>query len=92
MEYTASEQRYETMKYRRVGKSGLLFPILSLGFWHNFGTNDNYENMKAMCFTAFDHGITQFDLANNYYRNMAVQRVILAGSCGKNCMPTAMNC
>lgn len=66
MEYTASEQRYETMKYRRVGKSGLLFPILSLGFWHNFGTNDNYENMKAMCFTAFDHGITQFDLANNY--------------------------
>lgn len=54
------------MKYRRVGKSGLLFPILSLGFWHNFGTNDNYENMKAMCFTAFDHGITQFDLANNY--------------------------
>ena len=66
MEYTASEQRYETMKYRRVGKSGLLFPILSLGFWHNFGTNDNYENMKAMCFTAFDHGVTQFDLANNY--------------------------
>ena len=66
MEYTASEQRYETMKYRRVGKSGLLFPILSLGFWHNFGTNNNYKNMKAMCFTAFDHGITQFDLANNY--------------------------
>ena len=66
MEYTASEQRYETMKYRRVGKSGLLFPILSLGFWHNFGTNDNYENMKAMCFTAFDNGITHFDLANNY--------------------------
>lgn len=54
------------MKYRRVGKSGLLFPVLSLGFWHNFGTNDNYENMKAMCFTAFDHGVTQFDLANNY--------------------------
>ena len=54
------------MKYRRVGKSGLLFPILSLGFWLNFGTNDNYENMKAICFTAFDHGITHFDLANNY--------------------------
>ena len=66
MEYTAAKNRYEEMKYNRCGKSGLLLPMLSLGLWHNFGTHDNYENMKAMCFTAFDHGITHFDLANNY--------------------------
>ena len=66
MGYTAAETRYETMKYRRCGESGLLLPAVSLGFWHNFGTNDSYENMKQMCFTAFDGGITHFDLANNY--------------------------
>ena len=66
MSYTANEKRYDTMQYNRLGKSGLLLPMLSLGFWHNFGTRDNYENMKQMCFTAFDHGITHFDLANNY--------------------------
>ena len=54
------------MPYHRVGRSGLKFPAVSLGLWHNFGTNDNYTNMKEMCRTAFDHGITQFDLANNY--------------------------
>ena len=64
--YKASESRYEKMKYNRVGRSGLLFPAVSLGFWHNFGTNGNYENMRAMMRTAFDNGITQFDLANNY--------------------------
>lgn len=64
--YTASESRYEKMKYNRVGRSGLLFPAVSLGFWHNFGNNGNYENMRAMMRTAFDNGITQFDLANNY--------------------------
>lgn len=64
--YTASESRYEKMKYNRVGRSGLLFPAVSLGFWHNFGTNGNYENMRAIMRTAFDNGITQFDLANNY--------------------------
>ena len=64
--YTASEKRYEKMKYSRVGNSGLKFPAVSLGFWHNFGENGNYENMKALCRTAFDCGITQFDLANNY--------------------------
>lgn len=66
MGYTASEKRYDTMKYNRCGKSGLLLPTVSLGFWHNFGTNDDYENMKNMCFTAFGNGITHFDLANNY--------------------------
>lgn len=64
--YKASEKRYETMKYRRCGKSGLMLPSLSLGLWHNFGSAENYENMKQMCFTAFDLGITHFDLANNY--------------------------
>ena len=64
--YLANENRYENMKYNRVGKSGLMFPAVSLGFWHNFGSNGNYENMRQMMHTAFDLGITQFDLANNY--------------------------
>lgn len=64
--YTASPQRYDEMPYNRVGRSGLCFPAVSLGFWHNFGSRDNFDNMAAMCRTAFDHGITQFDLANNY--------------------------
>lgn len=64
--YVASERRYEKMVYNHVGNSGLKFPAVSFGFWHNFGSNGNYDNMKAMCRTAFDAGITQFDLANNY--------------------------
>lgn len=64
--YTADTERYNRMTYNRCGKSGLLLPKLSLGFWHNFGTNADMENMKQMCFTAFDNGITHFDLANNY--------------------------
>ena len=64
--YTALESRYETMSYRRCGKSGLLLPALSLGLWHNFGHVDGFENSKQILHTAFDHGITHFDLANNY--------------------------
>ena len=64
--YTASSERYDTMVYNRCGKSGLLLPAVSLGLWHNFGTNVDPENMKAMLRTAFDLGITHFDLANNY--------------------------
>ncbi len=64
--YTASENRYETMKYNRCGKSGLKLPALSLGLWHNFGDTGDPANMEQMCFTAFDNGITHFDLANNY--------------------------
>ncbi len=64
--YTAAQNRYDTMKYNRCGKSGLLLPAVSLGLWHNFGTNDDFDNMKNMCFTAFDAGITHFDIANNY--------------------------
>lgn len=64
--YTPDESRYNTMQYNRCGKSGLLLPAVSLGFWHNFGDFSSYDNMKQLCFTAFDHGITHFDLANNY--------------------------
>ncbi len=64
--YTANSNRYETMKYNRCGKSGLLLPAVSLGLWHNFGDNSDFQTMEEMCFTAFDNGITHFDLANNY--------------------------
>ncbi len=64
--YIANNLRYDTMKYNRSGNSGLLLPAVSLGLWHNFGTNADFENIKAMCHTAFDNGITHFDLANNY--------------------------
>ena len=64
--YVANEKRYEKMQYNRLGKSGLKLPAVSLGFWHNFGDNAQYSNMKELCFTAFDNGITHFDLANNY--------------------------
>ncbi len=64
--YKAEESRYSKMKFNRCGLSGLKLPAVSLGLWHNFGTNDDFDNMKAICFTAFDNGITHFDLANNY--------------------------
>ena len=64
--YVADEKRYESMIYNRCGKSGLKLPALSLGMWHNFGSVNEMENMKRILFTAFDHGITHFDLANNY--------------------------
>ncbi len=64
--YQADEKRYEEMKYNRCGASGLQLPAVSLGLWHNFGSNGIFDNMQDMCHTAFDHGITHFDLANNY--------------------------
>jgi len=64
--YIANADRYEKMKYRRTGKSGLLLPELSLGLWHNFGLNDDFENARNLLKCAFDNGITHFDLANNY--------------------------
>ena len=66
MGYTANEKRYDEIEYRRSGESGLKLPSVSLGLWHNFGDNADYDNMCKMCFTAFDNGITHFDLANNY--------------------------
>lgn len=64
--YQASSERYDTMPYNRVGASGLKLPAVSLGLWHNFGNSGRFDNMRQMCFTAFDNGITHFDLANNY--------------------------
>ena len=64
--YQANENRYNLMDFKKSGESGLKLPIVSLGFWHNFGDISNFDNMKKMCFTAFDNGITHFDLANNY--------------------------
>lgn len=66
MSYKASEMRYSEMKYQKCGESGLKLPRVSLGLWHNFGDNDSFDNMKQLLFTAFDNGITHFDLANNY--------------------------
>ncbi len=66
MFYNAHDKRYDLMKYNQCGESGLKIPAVSLGLWHNFGDNADYENMCRMCFTAFDNGITHFDLANNY--------------------------
>ena len=64
--YTASETRYQSMPYHRSGSSGLKLPAVSLGLWHNFGDTGCYDTMRKICFAAFDHGITHFDLANNY--------------------------
>ena len=64
--YAASPARYSTLPYHRCGKSGLMLPAVSLGLWHNFGDTANFENMLLLCRTAFDNGITHFDLANNY--------------------------
>ena len=66
MDYFANSKRYESIEYRKCGESGLKLPAVSLGLWHNFGDNADYDNMCKMCFTAFDNGITHFDLANNY--------------------------
>jgi len=66
MTYVPDKSRYDTMQYRRCGRSGLLLPAISLGLWHNFGGGDSFENAQAMLRRAFDLGITHFDLANNY--------------------------
>ena len=78
--YVASDKRYEKMVYNRVGKSGLKFPAVSLGFWHNFGSKDNYDVMKAMCRTAFDVGMY-----------MEVQRKMQEKSFARISDPTEMN-
>ncbi len=66
MKYKADTSRYDSVEYRKCGDSGLKLPAVSFGLWHNFGDNADYKNMCKMCFTAFDNGITHFDLANNY--------------------------
>lgn len=64
--YVANPSRYGDMVYRRCGDSGLKLPAVSLGLWHNFGDKDDFDNMRAICRTAFDLGVTLFDVANNY--------------------------
>lgn len=64
--YTAAETRYAAMPYPRCGRSGLRLPAVSLGLWHNFGDTGDFDTMRRICRTAFDSGITHFDLANNY--------------------------
>ena len=64
--YKASKERYSLMEYKKCGESGLKLPAVSLGLWHNFGDNAEFDNMCQMIFTAFDNGITHFDIANNY--------------------------
>ena len=64
--YLAPEQRYSSMSYRRCGRSGLRLPAISLGLWHNFGGIDRFDSMRSLLRFAFDHGVTHFDLANNY--------------------------
>ncbi|WP_334063396.1 L-glyceraldehyde 3-phosphate reductase [Limimaricola cinnabarinus] len=66
MSYTPAADRYERMAYRRCGRSGLRLPAISLGLWHNFGDDTPHQTKRDICRTAFDHGITHFDLANNY--------------------------
>ncbi len=66
MPYNASDTRYNNMTYKRTGRSGLKLPLISLGFWYNFGGLDSFENGRAMARRAFDMGVTHFDLANNY--------------------------
>src|SRR6202451_4725345 len=64
--YVADDKRYDSMQYRRSGRSGIQLPAVSLGLWHNFGSVDNFDNSRAMLRRAFDLGVTHFDLANNY--------------------------
>ncbi|OZA07152.1 MAG: L-glyceraldehyde 3-phosphate reductase, partial [Rhodobacterales bacterium 17-64-5] len=66
MTYSPRDDRYDRMSYRRLGRSGLMLPAISLGLWHNFGHDTPHAVKQTICRTAFDHGITHFDLANNY--------------------------
>ena len=89
--YQAAQNRYNTLPTRRCGNSGLLLPAVSLGLWHNFGDTSPYENMRALCRTAFDNGITHFDLANNYGPEPVLPSAILAGSYTMTLAFTAMS-
>lgn len=76
MSYTANEHRYNSMQYRRCGKSGLKLPAISLGLWNNFGAIDDYNKCRRIIHTAFDNGITHFDLANNYGRPPGAETIL----------------
>ena len=84
MKYKANEQRYDSIEYRNCGESGLKLPSVSLGLWHNFGDNANYDNMCKMCYAAFDNGITHFDIANNYGPEAGAAETNFGKILGKN--------
>lgn len=91
--YAADKNRYECgMKYRRVGKSGILLPEISLGMWHNFGDIDIFSTCKNIVHYAFDHGITHFDLATTTVPQQARQKKHSGKSCKNQWHLTAMNC
>ena len=85
--YQAADARYDGMTYNRCGSSGLRLPAVSLGFWHNFGSTGVYETMRKLCFTAFDNGVTHFDLANNYGPEPGSAEENLGRIVKKNFMP-----
>lgn len=79
--YQPSDDRYDSMSYRQVGRSGLRLPAISLGLWHNFGDNVPFDRQGEILRTAFDHGITHFDLANNYGPRPVRRRATSAVTC-----------
>lgn len=86
--YQADKTRYDSMKYFRCGASGLKLPAVSLGFWHNFGDTGVFENMRNMCFTAFDRGITHFlTWPITTARSLAAPRKTLARSLPRTSSP-----
>ena len=87
MAYTAKENRYETMKYRRCGRSGLQLPEISLGLWHNFGGVDRYETGRETVLSAFDAGVCHFDLANNYGPPPGSSEITLGRILKENLLP-----
>ena len=91
MSYTADKNRYDQMQYRRCGNSGVMLPLISLGLWHNFGEIDDFENCRKILHTAFDHGITHFDLANNYGPPPGAGEILLEKYLKKILNPIAMN-
>ena len=81
--YTPSPTRYDTMTYNRCGNSGLKLPAISLGCWHNFGDHTPFETMRQLTRTAFDHGITHFDLATTTGRNPVPPSATWASCCAR---------
>lgn len=92
--YRACVNRYDAadILYKRCGKSGVLLPKVSLGFWHNFGGEDSYARCREIAHYAFDHGITHFDLANNYGHLQAVQKRLWDAFCVTISLLIVTNC
>lgn len=91
MTYTAAENRYDSIPYRRVGRSGLVLPALSLGLWHNFGDSTPIDTQRALLRTAFDLGINTSTWPTITARRTAAPRSISVACCAKTSSSTAMN-